>query len=81
MSNLNNENNLSFLTTYRCPDCLLVQNIFHKTILHIYLICPNNHIKINNFDKSFIHNNRIDLSKQKCKSCKENFSPFYCKLC
>ena len=72
---------LSFLTTYRCSECLLVQNIFHKSLLHIYLICPNNHIKIYDFNKNFIYNNRIDLSKQICKSCRENFSLFYCKLC
>ena len=80
MENLT-QNELSFLTTYRCSECLLVQNIFLKSKLNIYLICPNNHLKIYPFNKEFINNNRIDLSLIKCKICKNNNSLFYCKAC
>lgn len=80
MENLT-QNELSFLTTYRCSECLLVQNIFLKSKLNIYLICPNNHLKIYPFNNEFINNNRIDLSLIKCKICKNNNSLFYCKAC
>ena len=75
------QNELSYLTTYRCSECLLVQNIFLKSKLNIYLICPNNHLKIYQFNKEFIINMRIDLSLIKCKICKNNNSLFYCKTC
>jgi len=80
MENLT-QNELSFLTTYRCSECLLVQNIFLKSKLNIYLICPNNHLKIYPFNKEFINNNRIDLSLIKCKICKNKNALFYCKAC
>ena len=80
MNNLK-QKELSFLTTYRCSECLLVQNIFLKSKLNIYLICPNNHLKIYQFNKEFINSMRIDLSLLKCKICKNNNSLFYCKTC
>ena len=80
MENLK-QSKLSYLTTYRCSECLLVQNIFLKSKLNIYLICPNNHLKIYQFNKEFIDNMRIDLSLIKCKICKNNNSLFYCKTC
>jgi len=80
MENLK-QSKLSYLTTYRCSECLLVQNIFLKSKLNIYLICPNNHLKIYQFNKEFINNMRIDLSLIKCKICKNNNSLFYCKTC
>ena len=70
MENLK-QNKLSYLTTYRCSECLLVQNIFLKLKLNIYLLCPNNHLKINPFNKAFINNMRIDLSQIKCKIFKK----------
>ena len=59
---MENNNILSQLTTYRCPECLLIQNIYLKTTLNIYLICPNLHIKSYYFNKDYITNKRIDLS-------------------
>ena len=74
-------NRLAYLTTYRCSECLLVQNIFLKSKLNIYLICSNNHLKINRFNEEYVKNMRIDLSLLKCKICKNNNSIFYCKKC
>lgn len=59
---MENNNILSQLTTYRCPECLLIQNIYLKTTLNIYLICPNLPIKSYYFNKDYITNKRIDLS-------------------
>lgn len=75
------ENILSNLTAYRCSECLLVQNIFLKSKLNIYLICPNNHLQTYKFNKTYVNNMRIDLSQLKCKICKDNNSFFYCKKC
>lgn len=80
MDNLK-ENRLTYLTTYRCSECLLIQNIFLKSKLNIYLICPNNHLKIYRFNEEYVKNMRIDLSLLKCKICKNNNSVFYCKKC
>ena len=76
-----NDNILSYLTTYRCPECLLIQRIYKRTSLNIYLYCKSNHIYSYPFNKDFIINKRIDLSNLICFLCKKNNSLFYYKNC